>query len=421
MIPKGAKKPKWPYPGKAPGMFPAGNGQWAKKIRGHRYNFGPWADPKGALELYLSEKDALHNGDGRIPPPPDPSRLTVGELVARFLKSKMSLIANGELSARMYDDYRRVGKKMIESFGDTRLVPALGPSDFAHLRAKLGPSKSRLGNEIIWVRSFFKWAGEENLIKTVISFGQGFKRPKAGDVRKAKNTRGRKRLYRPEEVAWLVVNAGPLLKAMVLLAINGGFGNTDCSALALEDVSLSRGVIENVRHKTGSPRTVPLWPETVAALKEWMVVRPKPTPSAAAFVFVTATGLPLVQVGTGPDPEHRDGIKTTKTDWVAREFNAFVRGLGLPGKTFYDLRHTFRTVAESGAFKERTISRVMGHIQSGIGSEYIHDFSHAKLKAVTDHVRAWYLTGHLSPVASGASAASDTPSALPSGVSETPQ
>jgi hypothetical protein len=53
-------KPSKPYPD-----FPltaAGSGQWSKSIRKRRYYFGPWADWKGALELYNAQRDHLYAG-----------------------------------------------------------------------------------------------------------------------------------------------------------------------------------------------------------------------------------------------------------------------------------------------------------------------------------------------------------------------
>jgi len=63
-----ADKPSKPTPD-----FPLSarnNGQWAKKIKGEFYYFGPWADPLGALQRYhdwLSGKptDRIVAADGR--------------------------------------------------------------------------------------------------------------------------------------------------------------------------------------------------------------------------------------------------------------------------------------------------------------------------------------------------------------------
>ena len=63
--------------------------------------------------------------------------------------------------------------------------------------------------------------------------------------------------------------AGPgvPLKAMVLLGINCGFGNTDCANLPLTALDLDRGWLNYPRPKTGTNRRCHLWPETGAALR----------------------------------------------------------------------------------------------------------------------------------------------------------
>lgn len=388
MIPKGASKPKWPFRPSHEKLFAAGNGQWAKKIRGKRHYFGPWVDPRAALERFRLESPALYEGDA---PRIQAGEVSVSNLVNLFLDAKLAQLRSGELSGRMYDDYKRVCVILKRILGANRAVSTLKPADFAPVRAALAPGKTRRANEITWIRTVFKWGYESDFIEVPVKFGPDFKRPKARDMRKMKNQRGRQRLYNPAQVRKLVKNAPPALKAMILLAINAGFGNTDCGSLAMEDVDLDRGVLDNVRHKTGFFRTAPLWLETVKAIRAWLKVRPDPAPGNEGLLFLTPTGLPLVRINTAPDKDHADSVNVTKGDYVAVVFNAYAKSQGIRGKSFYDLRHTFRTVAESGAFKERTISRVMGHIQGGIGSEYIHDFSLEKLRAVTDHVRAWYL------------------------------
>ena len=50
-------KPRENYP-----LFPHGNGQWAKKIRGKQYYFGSWDDPTAAEAEYLADREYLQAG-----------------------------------------------------------------------------------------------------------------------------------------------------------------------------------------------------------------------------------------------------------------------------------------------------------------------------------------------------------------------
>src|SRR5215472_3238502 len=89
---EGRGKPAKPYPDFP--LFSHAAGVWAKKIRGRMHYFGPWADPDGALQKYLEQKDALHAG--RKPREATEGR-TVKELVDQFLNQKQALVDVGEL------------------------------------------------------------------------------------------------------------------------------------------------------------------------------------------------------------------------------------------------------------------------------------------------------------------------------------
>jgi hypothetical protein len=63
---------------------------------------------------------------------------------------------------------------------------------------------------------------------------------------------------------------------MILLGINGGFGNAGCGHLPLSAVDLEAGMIDFPQPKTGIPRRCPLWSETVHAIREASADRPEP-------------------------------------------------------------------------------------------------------------------------------------------------
>src|SRR5262249_9091530 len=145
-------------------------------------------------------------------------------------------------------------------------------------------------------------------------------------------------MFEPGQLRNLCEAAPPPLKAMILLGVNCGFGNTDCGGLPLSALDLDGGWINFPRPKTGVARRCPLWPETREALKEAMASRPQPQGQADKdAVFLLPSGRRWVR-----------HTEKNRTDAISVQFGELLKALGLhrPGLNFYALRHTFRTVAD---------------------------------------------------------------------------
>ena len=83
---------------------------------------------------------------------------------------------------------------------------------------------------------------------------------------------------------------------MILLGVNCGFGNADVATLPQKAVDLKRGWVDFPRGKTGVPRQCPLWPQTITAVQEAILSRPKPRDKAHdGLVFLTKYGRPWRQ------------------------------------------------------------------------------------------------------------------------------
>jgi integrase len=378
-------KPAKPYPDFP--LFPHAAGVWAKKIRGKLHYFGPWSDPDGALAKYLDQKDALHAGRK---PRQDPGALTVKDAANAFLNAKRALVEPGELSERTWVEYKAMADDLVSHVGKARLVADLDPQDFGPLRNKLarkwGPH--RLRKAIQYIRSIFKHAYDAGLIDRPVRFGPGFKRPSQKTLRLHRAEQGPK-LFTADEIRWMVegglvpgaggpvlARAGVPLKAMILLGINCGFGNSDVGNLPLTSLDLEGGWIDYPRPKTGIQRRVPLWPVTIAAIQEAIAKRPEPKKAAdAGLVFVTKYG--------GSWAKDNDPAVVTK------EMRKLLDALGLNGyRNFYTLRHTFRTVADE-AKDQPAADFIMGHESPHMSTHYREKISDERLRAVTDHVHNW--------------------------------
>jgi integrase len=361
-------KPRPDFP-----LFPHASGQWAKKIRGKMHYFGLWADPDAALEKYLKERDDLHAG--RLPRP-DPDALTVKALANHFLNAKQDAVKAGEVAARTWGEYKLACDLLVKELGKGRLVSDLRPDDFAALRNKMaqrwGPH--RLTSTVRRVRSVFRHAYEAGLTDAPVRFGPGFRLP-SQKVMRLHRAAGGPKLFSAEEARRLIDAAGVQLRAMVLLGVNCGFGNSDVGNLPLTALDLDGGWVDYPRPKTGMPRRCPLWPETVAALREALAKRPRPRGDDAGLVFLTRLGAPWA--------------KETSTNPVAKETRKLLNRLGINGsRNFYTLRHTFRTVAD-GAKDQPAADHIMGHQVPHMSNVYRETISDERLRAVAHHVRSW--------------------------------
>jgi integrase len=355
-------------------LFPHATGYWAKKIRGKMYYFGPWAAPDAALAKYLDQKDALHAGRK---PRATTEGATVHELVNRFLNQKQALVDSGELSPRTWTDYKEACDQVVAGFGKRRLLEDLGPDDFADLRNKMARKwgAHRLGKTIQCVRCLFKFGFEAALLSTPMRFGPGFRRPSKKTLRLNRAKQG-PRLFTAGEIRNLIAAAGTPMKAMILLGINCGFGNSDCGHLPLSALDLDQGWIDYPRPKTGIERRCPLWPETVQAIRQALAKRKEPKDSAdTLLVFVTKFG--------------ESWSKDVADSPVTKEFRKLLDAGGVNGhRNFYTLRHTFRTVADE-AKDQPAADHIMGHSRDDMASVYRERISDERLRAVAEHVRGW--------------------------------
>ena len=369
-----AEAPSKPYP-EFP-LFAHATGRWAKKIRGRTEYFGPWADPDGALDIYLKQNEALHAGRR---PRPTVGLITIKDVVNNFLTAKMTMRDGGELSPRTWAQYKETCDQLVSHLGKGRLVADLGPDDFADLRRKLARRWElvTIGNFIQRVRVIFNHAAASALLQQPVNFGPTFKRPSKKAMR-IKRAGQAPNLFTADEIRRVMEAASPQLKAMTLLAINAGLGNADCGRLRVRAIDLDAAWLTYPREKTGVDRRCWLWPETVREIRD--VQAKRPTPKAdddADLIFVTRYGQSW-HTGTNENP-------------IAYEFGKLLRKLGINGRKrlgFYTLRHTFRTIADE-ARDQPAADYIMGHESPHMSTHYRERIADDRLRAVAEHIRAW--------------------------------
>lgn len=384
------KKPEKPYH-EFP-LFAHQCGQWVKKINGKLWYFGVWADPDAALERYHKEISEIRAGR-------NPRRqyqiagCNLVDVVNAFLTAKETLVTAGRLSQKMFSQYRDACKVLIDHFGRTVAIDQLTPQDFSGLIAAFPKTwgLSMIGGTVGRIRSVFLYAHAMELIDKPVRFGAEFRKPRKSEQRIERSGKiaARGRLYFEAEECRTLLDAtkNTTMKACILLGLNGGFGNTDCSTLTRTSVDLVKGWIDFPRPKTGIERRVPLWPETSAMLQT--VIETRAIPSQAGLddrVFLTREGTPLVW-----DRLINEGQKYQSQNNLTLTFGRLLRKCGLhkSGHNFYSLRRTFETVA--GATKDQVaVDLIMGHEDGSMAAVYRQGVDDVRLTAVVEHVRKWF-------------------------------
>jgi integrase len=147
--------------------------------------------------------------------------------------------------------------------------------------------------------------------------------------------------------------------------------------LPIEAVDLESGWLEYARSKTGMPRRVPLWPETVDAIRDALANRSEPlNPDDASLLFI--------------GPRGQNYVGNHKGYRVTQEFTRIAKAADIEGRTFYDLRRTFETIAGDSR-DQVAVDFLMGHSpkSSDMASIYRQKIEDDRLRSVTDHVHAW--------------------------------
>jgi integrase len=393
---KPRKKPAKPYP-----TFPLTDhpsGRWCKKIRGKLHYFGRWATQingvlttvdnpaeaaEAALNEYLEVKDQLHAGRT---PRPKSDGVSVASVCNPFLEGKENRVESGELSAESFRDYYDVCKLIAKFFGRNRLVEDLTATDFAKFRSWLSKRHGihRLAKDVRVTRMVFKFAYDSELIDNPVRLGSDFKEPNKKTKRRAARETGKK-YFDAAELLSILKSSTPPMRAMILLGINCGFGQTDVANLTHSAIDLEGGWVCFPRPKTEIDRRCPLWPETIDALREAAGHRGKPKDDTDTdCVFITRIGNRFVRMTPNDNP-----AKRARVDSVSRGFRRLLDSLGIVGRRgFYALRHTFETIG--GESRDQVaVDAIMGHVDPSMAANYRHRISDERLRAVVETVREW--------------------------------
>jgi integrase len=208
------------------------------------------------------------------------------------------------------------------------------------------------------MKAMFNWAKKNDVLQTI---------PNIDAVAKLRSIKKEKSLFSSREIRKLVSYASDPMRAMIWLGLNCGFGCTDCAELKWEDLNLESGRVNLNRKKTGIARNLPLWPETINALKSM--------PKLDELVFYTKRGNPWVRIIKRTDA--KNVVRYSRYDAVSAMFSKLLKKSGIKterGVNFYTLRRTAATLAARSG-DPFAVQRLLGHADLKMATTYVQDVS----------------------------------------------
>ena len=394
-------------------LRPHPNGQWYVPLRvnGRRKNYYFGKDLAAAQRQYLEFLQAAGTAEAGGQPVARPGRVTVLELVDRFVTREEGRVRSGDIRERHWHDVRRKVGYLLEWAGDRAVADDL--RDLFDFRRFLSERLSAVAfnNAVGTITAMLRWGRKHHppLITRALDEDPAFARKNSKVVKRERRERDERHgvpEYAPAEVRALLARAEllgkPDLVAAVLLGCNAGMGAQHISDLPAAVVDLDRHRVDWVRTKTEEICQFTLWPVTAEALARAMAARPRPAdPAWAGRALLRPGGRPWVETVVR---ERRDGtLKAVESDdYLGERFRVLERrlavpedaakpeaerrGMKRPGRNIYGLRRTFAKHADDAA-DINARRRIMGHTFTGNDPNYVRgELAWARLKAVSDHV-----------------------------------
>jgi integrase len=333
-------------------------GQYCKKIQGRIYYFG--SDKKQALEKYLDQATYLHGGKNLIQKASN-GNMTLKQLCDFYLKYQQSKVKADELTAKHHNDQISSLKKFMSFLGQDRRIKNISTLDLQRYKRNLKGhygSVCRLNLHISIMKAMFHWVRRNDILENI---------PNIDAITRGKIVYQEKYTFNSEQLKKLLSFADIKTRAMIWLGLNCGFGCTDCAQLKWKDLDFVNNRVRFPRNKTGIPRNLPLWPETIHALKK--------VPRSGELVFYTSKGHACIRTAIKADDTGQTKYATTNS--ITPKFSKLLKKAKIhapKGTGFYTLRRTSATIAARSG-DPFAVQRLLGHADLKMATRYVQDVS----------------------------------------------
>jgi integrase len=150
------------------------------------------------------------------------------------------------------------------------------------------------------------------------------------------------------------------------------------------DLDLEQHRVKLARNKTGAPRNLPLWPETINAMAG--------LPKTGPLVFYTEEGHPWVR--TVARIREDGSTHYTTVNAITSMFARLLKKVKIEvphGTGFYTLRRTAATLAARSG-DPFAVQRLLGHVNLEMATRYVQDLS-AQTDRVIEKSREYLVGG----------------------------
>jgi len=350
-------------------------GQYCKKIKGKIRYFG--TDKKRALEKYLAQATYLHGAQSLLQKASN-GKMTLKQLCDLYLQYQHSRVLADNVTPKHYNDQIGSLNRLMSFLGQGCKIENISTLDLQNYKRKLQnhyPSATRLNLNISHIKAMFHWARRNDVLEAI---------PNIDAISKGKVVRKRMYTFNSQEIKKLLSAAGVKIQAMIWLGLNCAFGCTDCGKLKWKDLDLKNDRVRYPRNKTGTPRDLPLWPETIEALKK--------LPRSGPLVFYNSQGQPwittLVKIKSNGERKYIPVNRITPT------FSRLMKKARIhvpKGTGFYALRRTSATTAARSG-DPFVVQRLLGHVDLTMATRYVQDVSEQTDRAI-ENSRKYLLRG----------------------------
>jgi integrase len=335
--------------------------------------------PDEALRIYHRKAAAWTAGTTPVPEveaiTPEMQKLaTVHYVLARWLRDRLADAEGGELTGGAFEQYRLSAKRIDDAYGHLlceQWSPDVTRDLYRRMKDKHGEDFAK--RALSHFRTACRHAADHDWCRP-LRVGETVLRR----LTQRPQARMKWVLFTPVQIRvllnackWEIDNsrgatyaaAWVQLYAMIYLALNGGYGAKELSDLPRVVVDLDGARIDYARGKTGAEHVVPLWPETVEALRPVLAMRPEDE-----LLFRTRQGNPWCQ----PPVVRRKGKPLGGIDNVGWAFRLLLSRVGMRGVgwSFYRLRHVHSSAADKFGDLHATL-RLRGHALPGAAGHYV--------------------------------------------------